>query len=162
MANPIRVRNNKKYIKSIIFMALIHKIFFLLFISFIFCYQISAKTLDDLDGKKYEAIVLGKIIHEKVIKINNYYLTEYKLKVNKWIYKKPYIKKKKIVKIRILGANLPKKGIIIKASTSPDSITLKKEAVFYLEKTNTKHNNVFTLSKEGIDTDIKSYKHVNN
>ena len=120
------------------------------------------KALSLDSSQKHEAIVLGKIIHKKVIKINNYYLTEYKLKVNNWIYKKPYIKKKKFIKIRILGAVLPKKGIIIKASTSPDSVPFKKEAVFYLEKTNTKHNNVFTLSKESIDTDVKSYKRVNN
>jgi hypothetical protein len=118
----------------------------ILFSSFYF--KAYSKTPLISDTKKYEAIVSGKLIKSKVIKSGNLYLTEYKLKTTKWLFKKSYIKERKIVKIKILGADLQKKGLVIKASISPNNITLNKEAVFLLNKT--KKQNLYTIPKEGI------------
>ena len=96
----------------------------------------------------YEAIVSGKLTKSKVLKSGNLYLTEYKLKTTNWLFKQPSIKEKKIIKIKILGADLKKKGMVIKASISPDNIVLNKEAVFLLNKT--KKHNIYTIPKEGI------------
>ena len=57
--------------------------------------------------------------------------------------------------IKILGAELPEKGIVIKASTSPAYVPIKKDAIFLLENTKKKEKNVFTLSKNGIITKDK-------
>ena len=96
----------------------------------------------------YEAIVSGKLTKPKVLKSGNLYLTEYKLKTTSWLFKQPSIKEKKIIKIKILGADLEKKGMVIKSSISPDNIVLNKEAVFLLNKT--KKENIYTIPKEGI------------
>lgn len=110
--------------------------------------QYSALSTQHLN--KYEAIVEGKITKQKVKKINGYYVTEYKLKPNKWLYKKPEVEKKRSLTLRVLGAELPKKGIVIKASTSPGFVPIQKEAIFLLEKTKQKHKNIFTVSNNGI------------
>ena len=102
------------------------------------------------DLKSKEAIVLGKIIKKQIIKLNNYYITEYKLKIKKWIYKKPYIANSKTVTIRVLGADLPDKGITIKASTSPDYVPFNTDTIFILNKTKQKYKDIFTLSKNSI------------
>ena len=96
----------------------------------------------------YEAIVSGKLTKSKVLKSGNLYLTEYKLKTTSWLFKQPSIKEKKYIKIKILGADLEKKGMVIKASISPDNIVLNKDAVFLLNKT--KEENIYTIPKEGI------------
>ncbi len=100
--------------------------------------------------KRYQAIVIGKIVKEKIEKHGSIYITEYKLKTKKWLFKKPYIEESKYITLRILGADIPEKGIIIKASTSPDYIPINKEAVFLLEKNKLRQSNVFTVSKDGI------------
>ena len=98
--------------------------------------------------QKYEAIVSGKLTKSKVLKSGNLYFTEYKLKTTSWLFKRPYIKEKIYIKIKILGADLQKKGMVIKASISPENIVLNKEAVFLLNKT--RKQNVYTIPKEGI------------
>jgi hypothetical protein len=114
-------------------------------------YEATAVVSNSYEGfKDREAIVLGKITKKQVLKLNNYYVTEYKLKIKKWIYKKPYIENKKTVTLRILGADLPDKGITIKASTSPDYIPLNTDAIFVLHKTKLNQNNIFTLSRNSI------------
>ena len=101
-------------------------------------------------GNNYEAVVLGKITNKKIKKIGGFYITEYKLKTKKWLFKKTNIKEAEFLTIKILGADLREKGIVIKASTSPDYIPMNKEAVFLLENTKKKQKNVFTLQKNGI------------
>ena len=101
-------------------------------------------------NKNYEGIVLGKIINKNVKKIGSVYLTEYKLKTKRWLYKKPNIRSKKYITIKILGADLPEKGISIKTSYSPEYIPENKEAIFLLEKTNTQKDSVYTLTKDGV------------
>ena len=120
----------------------------ILFCSFYF--KAYGKTILISDTNKYQAIVLGEITDSKVVKSGNYYLTEYKLKSKKWLFKNPSIKKSKYLTIRVLGADLPEKGIVIKASTTPDYIPIKKNAIFLLENTRRKETNVFTISKNGI------------
>lgn len=100
--------------------------------------------------KKYEAIVSGKIIQKKVKRNKGFYFTEYKLKTNNWIYKKPHIKESKYLTIKILGADLPKKGLIIKSSVAPDYIPINKTATFLLEKEKLAQKNTYTLSKGGV------------
>ncbi|GEM_PF-4403715 len=102
------------------------------------------------DLKNKEAIVLGKITKKQIIKLNNYYITEYKLKIKNWIYKKPYIANSKTVTLRVLGADLPDKGITIKASTSPDHVPFNTDTIFILNKTKQKYKDIFTLSKNSI------------
>ncbi len=115
----------------------------------IFAHQAIASELI-YNKKKYQAIVIGKIVKEKVEKHGSIYITEYKLKTKKWLFKKTDIEKSKYLTLRILGGNIPEKGIIIKVSTSPDYIPINKEAIFLLEKTKLRQNNIFTLSKDGI------------
>ncbi|MBI1858657.1 MAG: hypothetical protein HYR97_06060 [Candidatus Melainabacteria bacterium] len=74
----------------------------------------------------------------------------------KWIYKKSSVKKSNLLTIRIPGGELPKKGIVIKASTSPSYIPLKQDAVFFLEGTTTKQSDIFTITKDGIITNWDS------
>ena len=100
--------------------------------------------------KRYEAIVQGKIISKKVKKIDNYYITEYKLKSKKWIYKKPEVEKRNLITIRILGAELLDKGIVIRPSFAPNYVPINKQAIFLLEKTKRKQKNIYTLSTDGI------------
>jgi len=128
------------------------KIFFiflagLLLSSLIIC---SAKSQINNLNKEYEAIVLGTMIKKKVKKSGNFYITEYKLKTKKWLFKNPLVKKSKYLTIKVLGAELPEKGIVIKASTTPNYIPMNKEAIFCLEKTKSKKDNVYTITKGGI------------
>ena len=99
--------------------------------------------------KNYQGIVLGKIIKTEITREDNFYITKYKLKVKKWLYKNPSIEKSKYLTVKILGAELAEKGIVIKASTSPDFISTNKDAIFFLESTKNK-NNIFTISRGGI------------
>ncbi len=124
--------------------------FFFLFTIFIFYSQVSAKTFYSLERKNYQAIVLGKITKSKIKKIGTYYITEYKLKPKEWLFTNPSVKKSNYLTIKILGAEFPEKGIVIKASTTPDYIPIKKDAIFFLENTKRKANNIFTISKNGI------------
>ena len=119
-----------------------HKIIFLLLLLIVF--SNSANAIN------YQAIVEGKIIDSKIRKIKNQYITEYKLKTKDWIYNKPEIKKTKYLTIKILGADLKEKGIVIKPSFAPDSIPINKEAIFFLENTKKNQPGIFTLSKGGI------------
>ncbi|MBI3589977.1 MAG: hypothetical protein HY094_01195 [Candidatus Melainabacteria bacterium] len=109
-------------------------------------------------NQDYQAIVLGKIIKKEVKVVNNTYLTEYKLKTKKWFFKKDAIKKTKFITIKVLGADLPEKGIVIKASTTPDYIPVGKEAIFFLEQNKLRQPNIFTLSKNGVIYNDSSFK----
>ena len=122
----------------------------ILILFFSFYFKAYSKTTLISDTNKYQAIVFGEITDSKVVKSGNYYLTEYKLKSKKWLFKNPSLKKSKYLTIRVLGADLPEKGIVIKASTTPDYIPIRKNAIFLLENTKKKENNVFTISKNGI------------
>lgn len=107
----------------------------------------------------YEAIVLGQMLKKNVKKSGNYYITEYKLKPKEWLYKKPGVKKSNVITVKVLGADLPKRGLIIKASTSPDYIPMMKDAIFFLVKTKSEKDDVFTITKNGVIytlADIKS------
>lgn len=121
------------------------------FILIAFCFSSLAalpKTITSFEKKNYQAIVLGKITGSQVKKEGSFYITEYKLIPKKWLFKSPKIKESKLITVKILGADIPEKGIIIKASTSPDYIPIAKEAVFLLE--NTKKKGILTVSKNGI------------
>ena len=100
--------------------------------------------------KNYQAIVVGKAVKKSVIKSKNTYLTEYKIKTKKWLYKKETVKPSRYLTIKTLGAELPEQGIVIKASTSPEFIPLKKEAIFFLERNKAKQKDIFTLSRDGV------------
>ena len=126
------------------------KITLILLISSLFCTEAQSKEILVPNKEKYQAIVLGEIIKSKIKKIETYYITEYRLKTKEWILKNPSVKKSKYLTIKVLGADLPEKGIIIKASTTPDYIPIKKEAIFFLENLKKKKKNVFTISKTGI------------
>lgn len=110
-----------------------------------FCTRANANTFKD-----YQAIVLGKITNKKVKKVGNTYITEYKLKTKKWLFKNLNIKETKYLTIKVLGAELPKKGIVIKASTTPNYIPIKKEAIFILQHNKLKEKDIFTLSRDGV------------
>ncbi len=114
-----------------------------------------SQVLELSSNDSYEAIVIGEMVDKDVKKRKNYYFTEYKLKTSEWLFKKAEVKKSKYVKIKILGADLPKKGIIIKLSTAPDYVPMKKPAIFLLERTKKHEKNVFTLSEGGIILDLK-------
>lgn len=115
------------------------------------CFSINQLiVLGNINYKKYQAVVLGKIINEKIKKSGNTYLTEYKIKVKKWLVKKPFVKETRFVRIRVLGAELKDAGIVIKASTTPEHIPINKEVIFLLEQTKLKQKHIFTLSKDGI------------
>ena len=120
----------------------------ILILFFSLYFKAYGKTTLISDTKKYQAIVFGEITNSKVVKSGNYYLTEYKLKSKKWLFKNPEVKESKYLTIKVLGAELPEKGIVIKASTTPDYIPIKKDAIFLLE--NTKKKDAFTVSKNGI------------
>ena len=107
-------------------------------------------TLNFNIQKDYEAIVLGKIISKEVKKSNNYWITEYKLKTKKWFYKKSSTEKSKYLIIKILGAELPERGIVIKSSVSPNYIPVNQDAVFLLEENIKKQKNVYSLSTDGV------------
>lgn len=119
---------------------------------FVLCFAFPSfpSTFSNPAEEKYQAIVLGKMVKKQIKKSGNSYITEYKLKTKKWLFKKPYIKKQKYLTIKILGAELLEAGITIKASCSPDYIPMKKEAMFLLEQNKLKQKNVFTLSKDGV------------
>ena len=130
------------------------RIIFLLSITILFITNFKAYASQAIYDpyKKYQAIVVGKIINEKIKKTGNTYITEYTLKTKKWLFKKANVETKKYITLKVLGANLRKEGIIIKASTSPDYIPINKEAVFFLEQNKLRENNVFTVSRGGIIT----------
>ena len=130
-------------------------VLFVLLGNSIFYSQAFSKTFNNLERKNYQAVVLGKITESRVKKLRNYYITEYKLKPKQWLFKDPSVKKSDYITIKVLGAELPRKGIVIKASTSPDYIPIKKDAIFLLENTKKKEKNMFTLSKNGIITKDK-------
>lgn len=134
--------NNKKFIS--ILLLLITLIFES---SFLKTYP---KNLTNLNNSNYEAVVLGNLIKKKVIKKGNYYLTQYKFKPKKWLYKKRRVKKKKYLKVIVFGADLEKEGLLIKASTTPDYMPLNEDVVLFLEETMAKKKNLFTISKDGI------------
>ena len=120
-----------------------------------FCVSSRANTylpnaLSNISFNNYQAVVLGKMIKKEVKKINTYYITEYRLKAKEWFFKKPDIKETKFITIKILGAELSDKGIVIKASTSPSFVPMDKEAIFLLENTKSKQKNVYTIGKDGI------------
>ncbi len=117
----------------------------------VFCFSSSpalSKTNNSFEKKKYQAIILGKITDSKIKKEGNFYVTEYNLIPHKWFFKSPKVKKSKLITIKILGAELPEKGIIIKASTSPLHVPIDQEAVFLLE--GTRENEILTISRNGI------------
>lgn len=113
---------------------------------------------------KYQAIVLGKITKKQVKNPGKFYITVYKLKVETWIYSNPNIKRKKYLTLKVLGADLPDKGLIVKASTTPDYIPMHKNVVFLLENTMKKEKNVFTVTQNGIifEPDINKIRHQSN
>ena len=115
-----------------------------------FIFPSFSNTLSNTWVEKYQAIVLGKMVKKQIKKSGNSYITEYKLKTRRWLFKKPNIEKHKYLTIKVLGADLPEAGITIKASCSPDYIPMKKEAIFLLEHNKLKQKNVFTLSKDGV------------
>ena len=110
-----------------------------------FCIKANANTFKD-----YQAVVLGKVTNKKVKKVGNTYITEYKLKTKKWLFKNSNVKETKYVTIKVLGAELPKKGIVIKASTTPSYIPIKKDAIFMLKQNKLKQKDIFTLSQDGV------------
>lgn len=109
-----------------------------------------SKSLTNLNNKNYEAIVLGNLIEKKILKRGNFYLTQYKFKPEKWIYKKEGMKKEKYLKVNVFGADLEKEGLLIKASTTPDYMPLNEDVILFLENTLAKKKNLFTISKDGI------------
>lgn len=122
-----------------------------LFILLLHCIFIhNAYAIADFEYKNYQAVILGKITDKKIKKIGNLYITEYNLKPKKWLHKKSEVKITKNIKIKVLGADLPEAGIVIKSSSSPDYIPINKEAIFLLEKNKLKQNDVFTLSANSI------------
>ena len=124
---------------------------FLLILLFVFSFApINSYAASIQTNTNYQAVVLGEIIKKKVKKSSNLYYTEYKLKTKKWLYKNSGLKQSKHLTIRTLGAELPEKGLVIKASTSPDFIPIKKDAIFLLEDTKRKQKGIYTLSKNGI------------
>ena len=126
--------------------------YFNIFLLFIFLLTTQHAQCSQLSNvpQKYEAIVRGKITKSKVIKHGRFYITEYELRTKDWLYKKPTVQKKKYLTIKILGANFPDKGITIKSSVAPDYVPIKSEAIFLLEKTKSKTEDTFTLSKGGV------------
>ena len=122
------------------------RILFVVLIVLLFC----EGQAFSLSANNYEAVILGKVVKKEVKNSKHVYLTEYKINVKKWLFKKEGIKEKKNITISVLGAELPEKGLVIKASTSPDFIPLNKQAIFLLEKTKLNQSDIFTVSKGGI------------
>lgn len=125
-------------------------VFLILLLAYLSC---TNTCLGNISTKNYQAIVLGKVIKKQIKKSDNFYITEYKLKTKKWLFKKPEIKQAKYLTIKILGGEVPEKGIVIKVSTAPNYIPFKKEAIFLLENNKVKQKDTFTLSKEGVLAD---------
>ena len=109
-----------------------------------------SKSLTFDTSKNYQAIVLGEIIKKETEKIGNFWITKYKLKTRKWFYKNSKTEKSKYITIKILGADLPERGIVIKSSVSPRYIPVNKDAVFLLEENSRKQKDVFSLSNNGV------------
>ena len=109
-----------------------------------------SKSLAFNTNKNYQAIVLGEIVKKETKKIGNFWITIYKLKTKKWFYKNLETEKSKYVTIKILGADLPERGIVIKSSVSPSYIPINKDAVFLLEENSKKQKDVFSLSNDGV------------
>ncbi len=113
-------------------------------------FNVFKSVLNKKSNVNYQAIVFGKITNHKIKKVGNFYITEYKLIPQKWIYKNHSIQEKKYLTLKILGADLPEKGIVIKSSAAPNFIPVNREAIFLLVNTKKKENNVFTLLPDGI------------
>lgn len=143
------------YIKNVSILLLLITLFFES--TFLASYP---NILTNRNNSKYDAIVLGSLIKKKVFKSGNFYLTQYKFKPEKWIYKKEEVKKKKYLKVNVFGADLEKEGLLIKASTTPDYIPMNEDVVLFLEKTLAKKKNLYTISKDGIvyGDNIKNFK----
>ena len=126
------------------------KIIFILSFCFLFSFKAQSKEALLQHKEKYQAIVLGEITESTVKKKETYYITEYKLKIKDWLFKRPLIQETNLITIRVLGADIPEKGIVIKASTTPDYIPLKRNAIFLLENLRKKEKNIFTITQNGI------------
>lgn len=100
--------------------------------------------------KNYQAVVLGEMVDKKIKKAGNYYLTEYKLKTKKWLFKQANIKEANYLKIKVLGAEFPNRGIVIKSSAAPDYIPMNSDAIFLLENNKKPKKNTFTIPKNGV------------
>lgn len=109
-----------------------------------------SKTLTNLNNGNYKAIVFGNLIKKKVFKSGNFYLTQYKFKPKKWLYKMEGVKEEKYLKVNVIGADLEKEGLLIKASTTPDYMPLNEDVILFLEETLSKKKNLFTVSRNGI------------
>ncbi len=129
-------------------------------INFLFLTKVNSKEPLITHKENYEAIVLGRIIKSEVKNRGKYYLTEYKLVIKEWLYKKSSVQESKYITIRVLGADLPGKKIIIKASTTPDYIPMNKDTIFLLEPLKKKEKGVFTITKNGIlpESSLKELK----
>ncbi len=149
--------------------------FFLIGLLLAFCSQdtqavLTTDILTIKTKKIYKGIVSGQIIKKEIKKSDNSWLTEYKLKVNKWFYKAPEINKSKYITLKILGAELPERGLVIKSSIAPAYIPIKEDAIFLLEENIRKQENVFSLSNNGVIYGdelnlfkyIKSFEYKNN
>lgn len=99
---------------------------------------------------KYKAIILGEMKNIKIKKAQGYYFTEYKLKPKNWLFRNPSVKASKSIKIKIFGADLKNKGLVIKSSSSPDYVPMNEEAIFFLEGTARKEKDAFTITRGGI------------
>ncbi|OGI20931.1 MAG: hypothetical protein A3B68_01825 [Candidatus Melainabacteria bacterium RIFCSPHIGHO2_02_FULL_34_12] len=132
-------------------------VFSLMFFLMPGCLASSTNSPIQTINKNIHAIVSGRIINKKVVKSGNLYLTEYRLKIKNWLFKKNNIKTSKYITLKVLGADLEKEGIIIKASTSPDFIPMHKDAIFLLTQNKKTQKNVFTLSKNSIIYDDNSF-----
>ncbi len=117
-----------------------------------------ASVISGRNIEKYPGIVLGRILEKKIVKSGVYYLTEYKLKVKEWLYTKDNIEKVEYITIKILGAEFPEKGIVMRASTAPRYIPIKKEALFFLEYNKVRKKNIYTLSNDGVIYGKKDYR----
>ena len=142
------------YLKNVSILLLLITLFFES--SFLNSYS---KSLTNLNNGNYEAIVLGNLIKKKIIKRGNFYLTQYKFKPEKWIYKKEGVKKEKYLKINVFGADLEKEGLLIKTSITPDYMPLDEDVILFLENTLANKKNLFTISKNGIiyGENLKNY-----
>lgn len=103
-------------------------------------------------SKKYTAIIVGRAVKKKIKKVNSFYFTEYELQAKKWIYKNDPSQETANIKVKILGAELPQKGIVITSSISPGNIPMDKDMIFLLENTKKKQKNVYTVTEGGVLT----------
>ncbi len=118
-----------------------------------------AYNLTNLNNDNYEAVVLGTLIKKKVFKENNFYLTQYTFKTKTWISKKENLKERKTLKVNVLGADLEKKGLLIKTSETPNHIPLNEDVILFLEKTKSNKKHTYAIRKNGIlyGENIKDY-----